>query len=119
MIYPGSTERTSFAEKDEKKGFYDIELTGNQEIGWRIKELKFIGLPARPMEELFLEGSLKSDDLIGYFQNGLEKMDPNSIVRLRCDPDIDPEVKSRITSKFLREIMPKTMNYQFSAEFRQ
>jgi exonuclease SbcD len=119
VIYPGSTERTSFAEKDEKKGFYDIELARTKEKGWGIKELKFVDLPARPMEELYLEWWLSDDDLVNFIQDKLEKIDPNSIVRLRCDPEVDPEVKSRITGHFLRGIMPGTMNYQFSSDFRQ
>jgi exonuclease SbcD len=118
VIYPGSTERTSFAKKDEKKGFYEIEITGNKEAGWRIQRLKFIPLPARPMMDLFLEKRLQVDDLSNFIHQKLGEMDPNSIVRLRCDPQIHPEVKSKITSQFLRDIMPTTMNYQFSADFR-
>ena len=119
VIYPGSIERTSFAEHDERKGFYELILAGNHDNGWGIKKLKFIELPARTMEELYLERWLTNDDLENYFEDKLRKFDPNSIVRLRCDPEIDPDVKSRITSKFLRDIMPDTMNFQFSADFRE
>lgn len=119
VVYPGSTERTSFAEKEEDKGFYDIEVAEISEQEWGIKSLKFIELPARPMEELFLEKWLNQEDLENFIRVKLEKMHPDSIVRFKCDPGIDPGVKSRITSQFLRDIMPKTMNYQFSADFRQ
>ncbi len=119
VIYPGSTERTSFAEKDEKKGFYEIELSKINEDSWGIQQLKFIELPARSMEDLSLEGWLSPDKLNGFLRQKLGEMDPDSIVRLRCDPQLDPQVKSKITGKFLREIMPETMNFQFSADFRQ
>lgn len=119
VIYPGSTERTSFAEKDESKGFYDIEFEEYERKGWRIKVLKFVKLPARPMEDLLFENWLTEEKLIDFVKSKLSEMDPNSIVRLKCDPDIDQDVKSKITSRFLRKIMPETMNYQFSADFRQ
>lgn len=119
VIYPGSIERTSFAEKDERKGFYDIEVEGSDESGWRIKNLSFVELPARPMEDLILEDWLTIEDLEYFMREKLEKMAQDSIVRLKCKPEIDPAVKSQITSRFLREIMPKTMNYQFSSDFSQ
>jgi DNA repair exonuclease SbcCD nuclease subunit len=48
VIFCGSVERTSFAEKDETKGFVVLELGARaQERG----RLRFFDLPARPMLE--------------------------------------------------------------------
>lgn len=118
VIYPGSTERTSFAERDEKKGFYEIELTSTNNDSWGIQRLDFIELPARPMEDLFIERTVSSEDLSDFILRRVGELDPDSIVRLRCDAELDPEVKSILTSRYLREILPETMNYQFSADFR-
>ena len=118
VIYPGSTERTSFAERHEKKGFYEIELTSPNKDSWGIQRLDFIELPARPMEDLFIERTVSSEDLSDFILRRVGELDPDSIVRLRCDAELDPEVKSIVTSRYLREILPETMNYQFSADFR-
>ena len=118
VVDPGSTERTSFAERDEEKGFYEIEISRKKGAAWKIEQLNFIPLPVRPMEDLHLGKWLEVAELGNYFHEKLGEMDPDSIVRLRCDPRVDPEVKSKITSQFLRDIMPPTMNYQFSADFR-
>jgi DNA repair exonuclease SbcCD nuclease subunit len=118
VIYPGSTERTSFAERDESKGFYEIEFTEDKG-SWVIRRLKFIELPARPMENLTLDGKVTPENLGDFIHSKITFMAPDSIVRLRCDPKTDPEVISMVTSKFLREILPDSMNYQFSAGFRQ
>jgi DNA repair exonuclease SbcCD nuclease subunit len=90
VIYPGSIERTSFAEKDERKGFYDIEVERSGRSGWRIGNLEFIDLPARPMKELLLESWLTQEKLVNYIKSKLSEMDPDSIVRLKCDPDYKP-----------------------------
>lgn len=119
VVYPGSTERTSFAERDEKKGFYDIEISGSAEDGWVIQRLDFHELPARPMVDLFFEQSVSSESLRDFISQRVAEMDPDSIVRLRCESGLDPAVKSQVTGRFLREILPKTMNYQFSGDFRQ
>ena len=118
VIYPGSTERTSFAERDESKGFYEIEFAETKG-SWRIRRLKFIELPTRPMEDLQLDGKVTPESLGDFILSKITIMAPDSIVRLRCDPITDPEVISMVTSKFLREILPDSMNYQFSVEFRQ
>ena len=118
VIYPGSTERTSFAERDEKKGFFEIEFVETKG-SWGIRRLKFIELPARPMEDLQLDGKVTPENLGDFINSKITLMAPDSIVRLRCDHNIDPDVISMVTSRFLREILPDSMNYQFSAEFRQ
>ena len=119
VIYPGSTERTSFAERDERKGFYDITLSGSNDVRWEIEKLDFLELPARPMADITLDKTLTPGSMPDFILVEASKFDPQSIVRLRCDPEIDPEVKKIVTSRFLREILPETMNYQFSSDFRQ
>jgi exonuclease SbcD len=118
VIYPGSIERTSFAERDEIKGFYEIEFA-EIEGSWEIQRLKFIELPARPMEDLQLDGKVTPENLGDFIHSKITFMAPDSIVRLRCDHETDPDVISMVTSRFLREILPDSMNYQFSVEFRQ
>jgi exonuclease SbcD len=119
VIYPGSIERTSFAERDERKGYYDITLEDHGKEQWKIGELKFIELPARPMADLVLKESITAEELADYLRSAAAGLDSQAIVRLRCDPGIDPEVKRLVTSRLLREVLPGTMNYQFSSDFRR
>jgi exonuclease SbcD len=119
VIYPGSIERTSFAERDEEKGFYEIEITRSKGDLREIDRQDFIKLPARPMEDLYLDGTVSADNLADYVKERISVMANDSIVRLKCSPNLDPQVRRQVTSSFLREVMPATMNYQFSADFRQ
>jgi exonuclease SbcD len=119
VIYPGSIERTSFAERDEKKGFYDITLDMDESGMWEIEKLDFLELPARPMEDIILDRALSPEEVADFIRVRTSRIDPESIVRLKCDSEIDPETKKIVTSRFLREILPETMNYQFSSDFRQ
>ena len=119
VIYPGSIERTSFAERDETKGFYDITLTKAMDGRWGIEKLDFRELPARPMVDLVLGKGLAPGQVVDYIRAESSQMDPDSIVRLRCEIGVDEAVKQATTSRLLREILPETMNCQFSSDFRQ
>jgi len=119
VIYPGSIERTSFAERDEEKGFYEIIFSNRSPGKWYIQQLNFHPLPVRPMLDVTLEKSLQPGGVARFIRAAVSGIDPESIVRLRCDPEIDPQAKSVVTSSLLRNILPETMNYQFSSDFRQ
>ena len=116
IIYPGSTERTSFTEKNEEKGFFEIVFTQKNET-WEIDYLKFHVLPTRPMQDLFIEQNINIEVLKSYLFAKLSKYDKNSIIRLKCGPNIDHLIKSQLTTKFLRETFPKSLNFQLSADF--
>jgi len=119
VIYPGSIERTSFAERDERKGFYDITLSISEGKRWELAKLNFLELPARPMVDITLDKTLSPAEVSDYIQAQVSRIDSQSIVRLKCDPEIDPEAKRVVTSRLLRKVLPETMNYQFSSDFRQ
>lgn len=116
VIYPGSTERTSFAEKNEEKGFFEIVFT-QKKGAWKIDYLKFHVLPTRPMEDLLIEKNVNLEILKPYLFAKLTKFDKNAIIRLKCEPDVSIQIKSQLTPKFLRETLPKSMNFQLSADF--
>ena len=117
VIYPGSTERTSFAERDEPKGFYEIELAPQPAGNWQIIGLDFIQLPARPMEDLILDGNLTPDTLASTIRSQISDLNRDAILRIIAGPDLDPKVKVLITSRFLRQVLPESMNFQFGKGF--
>ncbi len=49
VIYPGSVERTAFAERFEPKGFVTLDLEPDPEVGGRLRGWTFHELPSRPM----------------------------------------------------------------------
>jgi len=107
VIYPGSIERTAFAEKDEKKGFY--EITFNQSADMKYQ---FIELATRPMIDIELNKEI-------YDQNQVEKdilfqindFPKDSIIRLKMKYPVNLPL---LTAKLLDSIIPQTMNYQVS-----
>jgi len=58
VFYPGSVERTSAAERDEPKGYLFLDFVGDRETGGRLADWTFHELPARPMVDLELDGSV-------------------------------------------------------------
>ena len=115
IIYPGSTERTSFAEKGEKKGFFEIVFCSCNDGGWHIEDMRFIELPTRPMEDIYLTSELRVRDVRSFLQSKISCFDLDSIVRIQCDRHTDDGVRKMLTGSFLRDVFPRTMNVQFSS----
>jgi exonuclease SbcD len=79
VIYPGSTERTSFNEEGEEKGFcwLEIDKTG-------ILHQEFHPTPARSMESLDVRVTGEGGSLTRQIQDVLEKkVSPEKILRVR------------------------------------
>lgn len=108
VIYAGSIERTSFAEKDEPKGFYEIEIAPDESGNWQ----------ARPMVDLLIDGQADSPTLLDLLRREAEALDPNSIVRLRCAGRPGRSVLAELTAASLRSVFPSTMNVQLGLEIR-
>lgn len=107
VIYPGSIERTAFAEKDEEKGFYEINIDAQ-----KVCSYKFIKLNTRPMVDIILEkerytaATLKEEVL-----PVLKEMHPDSIVRFKMKHNSNLPL---LNVKLLSELVPDTMNYQIA-----
>ncbi len=115
VIYPGSTERTSFAEKDEPKGFFDIKIDHGSGEAPRVTELQFQGLPARPMADVEIGAEVRASGLRSYLLDRISMLDKNSVVRLGCTGQLDKATGALMTAPFLRTVFPKTMSIQVSA----
>jgi hypothetical protein len=117
VLYPGSVERTSFAEKDEEKGFYEIEFSRTDRGAGRLDRWVFRALPARPMIDVFLTECPHGADPEGWLKARLSKIDPNAVVRMTASPQgEDPEnSRGRWTHSLFRRAVPETMNYRLGA----
>lgn len=107
IIYPGSTERTAFAEMDEEKGFYEINISDKHDIKY-----KFIPLKTRPMVDVLLEKE-------NYDPKTLEGEILQKIMVLPADCIIRFTMKSNnnlslLTISLLDKLIPPTMNYQIA-----
>ncbi len=114
VIYPGSIERTAFAERLETKGFYELILDDNSSE-WKYN---FIKLPARPMHELKLRtNNITLDNVINYLKVEISKLDADSIVRIIPEGENVASVIKLLTAQTLRDIAPGTMNVELSGSF--
>jgi hypothetical protein len=110
LVFP--IERTSFAEKDEPKGFCEISFAPNHTGAWGIKMLRFKDLPARPMVDIEIDPDVGSEGLIDYLINKISSIHKDSIVRLGSKGQLSEEIRGRLTAKFLRSVFPSSMNVE-------
>ena len=107
IIYPGSIERTAFAEKDEEKGFYEINFDSKLNCTY-----KFIPLKTRPMKDVFLEKEAYSQSVLkGDILDQISNFHPDSIIRFKMK---NPSNLSLLNVKLLDSLIPPTMNYQIA-----
>lgn len=118
LVYAGSTERTSFAERYERKGFVDLRLSPSS-AGGTVERLDFVPLPTRPMHDIQVRGRLGPRELAGFLRSEIAGIDENSVVRVRCHESVDSRVRETITHRFLRDVLPKSMSIQLGYELRR
>jgi DNA repair exonuclease SbcCD nuclease subunit len=110
VIYPGSTSRTSFAEKDERKGYMIVEVEPADDGRGRLARCTWHDLPVRPMVQLDLDLDGNGDrDIAAWLRRRIDELDPDSIVRLRIRGDTPGEVPETLRAATLRAMAPPTM----------
>lgn len=115
VIYPGSIERTSFAEKDESKGFYELTFRNDGNI-WFLDKLKFLKLPARPMTDIYLDADTELSRLQKRLIQDCAGLPENSIVRIRTKNKHSPEAL-KLSAAQIRDLLPSEFSIQFGREF--
>jgi len=113
ILYPGSIERTSFAERQEPKGYMILELEGDASTGGKLIERRFLHLPARPMviRELSVEreGTNRLRHRIG---EAIAAAPPDAVLRLRVLGRPDARALRMLSAESLRSWAPPTMNVE-------
>lgn len=110
VLYPGSIERTSFAEIGETKGFMLVSVDGNGRVRW-----EFHDLPARPMirRELAVEG-LAPDALHAAVHAIVQSVPEDAVLSIRLTGEMNAERWRALSAPRLRAFVPQTMNVNIS-----
>lgn len=117
VIYPGSTERTSIAERHEPKGYSLLEWSpgGSQGQSWQLLRKRFVPLPIRPMVLLEVDvHGLRAAALRALLCDRLEAIDADAIVKLRAHGSPQQEAMPILSAPSLRALAPATMNIDLS-----
>jgi exonuclease SbcD len=111
VLYPGSVDRTSFAEMDEDKGYLLVRLKNSccgekPGLAWRLQKL-----PTRPMVRIHLPAEqLNAQSLRVFLHRRLSRLDPSSIVRLQVSGTPPDDGLAVLRADSLRRISPPQMN---------
>jgi exonuclease SbcD len=110
VIYPGSVERTAFAERHEGKAYVIVTLAlAGPERGCLV-DTTFRSLPARPMLYLDVIAESPGSELFQQLQVELSALDPDAVVRIRLGGPHAGLARAALTATTLRELAPPTMN---------
>jgi DNA repair exonuclease SbcCD nuclease subunit len=111
VFYPGSIERTSFAEKDEPKGYLTLEFETAGASTGTLRNWTFHELPARPMSQLHLHAAgMDGPQIQSWIQSRLYEIPADSVVKLKVHGKISEEAMAVIRAPALRALAPETMN---------
>jgi exonuclease SbcD len=113
VFYPGAIERTSFAEKDEKKGYLILEFETQGPAAAKLQRWTFHQLPARPMIRFELHAAgLSGNQLRTWIQSRLFEIPEDSVLKIRVHGQISEEALHVISAPSLRALAPATMNIE-------
>jgi len=114
VLYPGSIERTAFAEAGEPKGYLVVRLP---EPGAGSATWEFRPLPARPMlvERLALDG-LTREALDAALRDIVATAPVDAVLAIRLAGTPAAEHLPLLSAAYLRSIAPPTMNLELRPE---
>lgn len=111
VLYPGSVERTSFAERDEPKGYLRLELAADGSPGGTLAGWEWMTLPARPMLEVHVDGGGQdAGGLAAQVRSRLAELPQDAVVRLRIRGPLGPSEAAVLSAEHLRTLAPPGMN---------
>lgn len=111
ILYPGSVERTAFAEMGEAKGFLTLDVEpdaarpGGRLVGWR-----FHPLPARPMVVADLAGA--DPGLPAALTRAVASAPRDAVLRLRVRGPVPTGARALLAAEALRRLAPPEMNVE-------
>ncbi len=111
VFYPGSIDRTSFAERNEPKGFLQLEFGLDDFRVATLSRWQFHALPVRPMIQFDLHVSrIKTADLRSLIRTRLAAIPEDSIVKIKINDTVSSQAMDVLSAPALRALAPATMN---------
>ncbi len=111
VLYPGSIDRTSYAEQDEAKGYLDLKFDGNAPPTTQLAATRFVELPARPMVTESIDGTgVPAPALEELLVAAIRRAPPDAILRLRISGTLRGRARRVVAAAHLRSLAPDTMN---------
>lgn len=114
VLYPGSTNRTSFAERLEDKGYYLITI--DSKISVKNISTMFKKINVRPMAQikLFVDKIKTASEFEKIIRFQLGCLNSDSIVQFKISGQPCKNIQPLLTDYYLRELAPDRMNVSFS-----
>jgi len=113
VLYPGSVERTAFAEQKEEKGYLTLLLNPGNQPGAQLEKVCFHKLPARPMVTMdFVLDHQTEEKMVGDLTSRLNALDPEGVVRIRLVGEVSTQTWRIFSAGNLRSLAPATMNIE-------
>jgi DNA repair exonuclease SbcCD nuclease subunit len=114
FVYPGSTQRISFAEMDEDKGFVEAELLHN-----RI-ETRFVPLPVYGLEMVEIQaGGLSSEECLEAIRRQFWRFEEDLVIRFNLTGGDKIRDYPEVDFQKLRAEMPPILECQFAMKAGQ
>ena len=111
VIYPGSIERTSFAERNETKNYAVCSFSPSYCKDGGLQDVSFTALPARPMMNLIIEYPDPTGlALAEQIKRRIRGLDPDAVVRVHVNGVLSPRDEQLLSAAYLRSLAPATMN---------
>ena len=115
VYYAGSIERTSFAERNEPKGYYLLSIKPTNSGGEVVRH-KFVELPTRPMITCEINASKNSkNEIISKLLRLSKQWDKDSIIRINLISNI-PFNGNLPTIQEIRQVLPNSMNISYPVD---
>ncbi len=114
FVYPGATQRMSFAEMEEEKGFVEGEVVNNR------VETRFIPLPAWDMEIVEIEAAGRSaKEVEKAIRNEFWRFSQDLVIRFNLIGGSGAADYPEVDFRRLRTEMPAALECQFAIKARR
>jgi DNA repair exonuclease SbcCD nuclease subunit len=111
VLYAGSVERTSIAERYEEKGYFIISFVPSGGCGGLLPSYVFVNLPTRPMVNIRIEvDGLGRWGLRNQLAGIISNLHPESVVRVKVEGAVSGGIHPVLCAESLRSLAPPTMN---------
>jgi exonuclease SbcD len=113
VVYPGSIERTSFAERDEEKGYVVLEVAPGGDRGGELRRWTFHALPARPMVIREIRAGGADHAIVHRLLSDVMRDVPaDAVLRIRVHGVPAPGGFAALRAASVRALAPPTMNVE-------